>query len=299
MYILKPFAHETIWGGQRLLPYSPDKSAKRIGHLYSLYDSSDGSNFIDNGVYCGIPFHVVFDQIKSRYRLGDFEYFPLVLALVDASEHLSIQVHPDDAAASKLEGVERGKSESWFFIDQPRDAFIYNGCRCSSVEQVKAMIDAGKVAEIADMLKINNGDYVFVQAGTLHAITSGSFVYEIEENSEYTYRFYDYERIDSEGRKRELHLDKALACLHPELKSVIRNYSKGDIRERHYTTGLRPNLYGYRNESETLECLTILDEEANEIIEGASVRFGTTIVLEPDEILESNVKLAMMARFSV
>ncbi len=299
MYILKPFVHETIWGGQRLIPYSPDKSVKRIGHLYSLYDSESGSNSIDNGAYRGVPFHTVFNQIKSRYGFGEFEYFPLVLAIVEAREHLSIQVHPDDAAASKLEGVKWGKNESWYFIDQPQDGFIYDGCNCSSVEQVKAMIDAGKSGEIADKLTVCKGDYVFVPAGTLHAMTAGSLVYEIEENSEFTYRFYDYDRTDSEGRRRALHLTKALECIHPEQKSAVRNYLHGDIQERLYTTGLRKTQYGYRNVSATLECLTVLDEGANELIDGSFVHFGTTIILEPGEELESNIKLAMMARVNV
>ena len=299
MYILKPFAHETIWGGQRLLPYSQDKIVKSIGHLYSLYDSDAGSNLIENGDHCGVPFHTVFNQIKSRYGLGEFEHFPLVLAIVDAREHLSIQVHPDDSAASKLEGVKWGKNESWYFIDQPHEGYIYDGCTCTSIEQIKQMIDAGKGDEIADKLSVRVGDYVFVPAGTLHAMTAGSFVYEIEENSEFTYRFYDYDRTDSEGRTRELHLTKALECIHPEQKSVVRNYSNGEIRERLYTTGLRKGLRGYRNTSATLECLTILDEDADEIIDGTCVRFGTTIILEPDEQLESNIKLAMMARVNV
>lgn len=299
MYILKPFVHETIWGGQRLIPYSPDKSVKRIGHLYSLYDSESGSNSIDNGAYRGVPFHTVFNQIKSRYGFGEFEYFPLVLAIVEAREHLSIQVHPDDAAASKLEGVKWGKNESWYFIDQPHEGFIYDGCNCSSVEQVKQMINAGRGGEIADKLYVNKGDYVFVPAGTLHAMTAGSFVYEIEENSEFTYRFYDYDRIDALGRTRELHLSKALASIHPELKSVTSGYSNGDIRERLYTTGLRKDVYDYRNDSATLECLTVLDEGAEEIVDGATVRFGTTIILEPGEKLKSHIKLAMMARINV
>ncbi len=299
MYILKPFAHETIWGGRRLLPYAPDGNVNCIGHLYSLYDSDAGSNVVDNGVYRGMPFHTVFNRIKDRFGLTDFEYFPIVLAIVEAKSHLSIQVHPDDAAASTLEGTKWGKNESWYFIDQPTEGFIYDGCHCSSVEQIKQMIDAGKGAEIADKLFVKNGDYVFVPAGTLHAITAGSFVYEIEENSEFTYRFYDYDRTDAEGRKRVLHLEKALSCIHPWQKSVTSNYSKGDIRERFYTTGLRDNLHNYVNTSDSLECITVLDDTADEIIDGARVRFGTTIILEPGETLKSTIKQAMMARINI
>ncbi len=299
MYILKPQAHETIWGGSKLLPYVSNRALQRIGHLYSLFDFYNGSSTVDNGEYRGISFHTVYEQIKNQYGLAEFEFFPLVLAIVEAREHLSIQVHPDDSAASKLEGVKWGKNESWYFIDQPHEGFIYNGCTCSCVEEVKARIEAGAGARIADKLSVNKGDYVFVPAGTLHAITAGSFVYEIEENSEFTYRFYDYDRVDSNGHKRELHLAEALASIHPEQKSIVSNYSKGDIRERLYTTGLRKVLQGYRNASATLECITVLDETADEIIDGSRVRFGTTIVLEPGEILESNIKLAMMARVNV
>ena len=299
MYILKPFAHETIWGGSKLLPYVENQKSKQIGHLYSLFDNCTGSNIIDNGNFRGIPFHAIFNHIKTQYKLTDFEYFPIVLALVEARENLSIQVHPDDSAAYMLEGVKWGKNESWYFIDQPKEGFIYNGCNCSTVDQVKTMIEAGKGAEIADRLPVKKGDYVYVPAGTLHAITAGSFVYEIEENSEITYRFYDYDRVDSNGHKRELHLTKALTCIHTKQKSVVRNYSIGEIRERLYTTGLLKNIHNYQNKSATLECITVLDESADEIIDGSQVRFGTTVVLEPGEKIQSNIKIAMMARVNV
>ena len=299
MLILKPIAHETIWGGQTLTKYFPEPHDK-IGHMYSLFDDekSHTSNIILNGDYKGKTFHEYFSDKKNFFGLARFEYFPLVLAMVEAAENLSLQVHPDDSAAKEIENAPYGKNESWYFLQAPKSGEIFNGTKCSSVEEVKKLVTENRLSELADTLPISVGDYVYVNAGTLHAITSGAIVYEIEENAEYTYRVYDFDRADSAGKKRPLHIQQALKSLKPELKSVTKHYD-GEITERLYTTKLLDSLKNYQNVSDTLECLTVIDENADSYIDGAKLYFGVTIVLEPKEKISVDVGKTMMSRVKI
>ena len=296
MLILKPIAHETIWGGQTLTKYFPEHHDK-IGHMYSLFDDdkTQTSNVILNGEHKGKTFHEYFSGHKKNFGLERFEYFPLVLAMVEAAENLSLQVHPDDAAAKEIENAPYGKNESWYFLQTPKSGEIYNGTKCSSIDEVKNLIDAGKLSELADTLKISVGDYVYVKAGTLHAITSGAIVYEIEENAEYTYRVYDFDREDSAGNKRPLHIEQALKSLKPKLKSVTKSYD-GEITERLYSTKLVESLENYQNNSGTLECLTIIDSTADAFLDGVKIYFGVTIILEPQEKISLNIGKTIISK---
>ena len=297
MLILKPVAHETIWGGKILTKYFSTPYEK-IGHMYTLFDDKKFSNVILNGKHKGKTFHEYFIANKKSFGLEKFEYFPLVLAIVEAAENLSLQVHPDDAAAKEIENAPYGKNESWYFLRAPYSGEIYNGSKIFSLDEVKRFINEGRAAEIPDTLKVDSGDYVFVAAGTLHAITAGALVYEIEENAEYTYRFYDFDRVDDAGNKRQLHIEQALKALKPKLKSVAKKYD-GEITERLYTTKLLNKVEDYQNVSGTLECLTLLDENFNTQIEGVKINFGMTIVLEPEEKISINIGQCMIARVNL
>ena len=212
MLILKRIIHNTIWGGSRLSQYA-GVAGENIGHLYSLYCRKGVSNEILNGEWKGKCLNDVFPLFKSAFGLASYEYFPLTLALTEAKENLSLQVHPTDKAAMELENKARGKRESWYFIEAPTSGSIINGCTCRDRVQMQQMIERGEFLQLADTLPVSVGDYVFVEPGTLHSITAGSLVFEIEEGSDYTYRFYDYDRTDSQGNKRELHLEKAVNTL--------------------------------------------------------------------------------------
>jgi len=293
MLILETISHETIWGGQRLMLYS-DGMCKKIGHLYSLQCESEISNNILNGSYKGRTFNEYFDENKNTFGLGKYSLFPFILALVEANDNLSIQVHPDDKNAKNLEDAPFGKNESWYFLSTPDRGCIFDGCKAKTIEEVKEKTGSDKFESIIDELKVEEGDYVYVEAGTLHALTAGSYIYEIEENSPLTYRLYDFERTDDNGNKRELHLEKAFDSLKIDLKSDTRKYSNKCIEERRYITQLHKNIEGYINESDTLECLTIIQGEF--LLEDVLVRTGTTIVLEPKDRIDNYIEIAIMAR---
>lgn len=295
MLILKPDVHETIWGGDKLTPYS-NSNCKKIGHLYSAYQVNGNSNLILNGSWKGKTFGEYFLTNRERFRLSKYKEFPLVIALVDAADNLSIQVHPDDEMALKLENLPFGKNESWYFINAPKMGSIYNGCLCDSIDDLKKAIEKKEIDKTVDLLPIKEGDYVYIVGGTLHALSTGSLVYEIEENSEVTYRFYDFDRLDKDGKLRPLQIEQALASVHVKNKSKVSHYGSNPIEERMYQTQKIDHFSRYINESDTLECLTILKGEVYISSEEMTVRTGQTIILEPQDILEAYVESAIIAR---
>ena len=294
MLLLKRIVHSTIWGGPKICRLT-GVEGDRIGHLYSLYCRDGISNEILNGVWKGRCLNDVFPLFKDSVGMAQYEYFPLTLALTEARENLSIQVHPNDEAASRLENRARGKRESWYFIDAPTSGTIINGCTCRDKDQEAQMIAQEQFMAMADTLPVNVGDYVFVEPGTLHAITAGSLVFEIEEGSDFTYRFYDYDRTDPQGNKRELHVEKATSALDINLKSTAKRYSNQEIKEKTYSTRLIKNTENYTNESNTIECFSLVKGKLN--CDGMEVPLGSTILLWPGESLScSDTQLAFVSK---
>jgi len=292
MLIIKTMIHETIWGGEKLALYSGVDS-KKIGHLYSLISNGELESEILNGKYKGQLFRKYFDENKNRFGLSKYKEFPFLLALVDATDDLSLQVHPNDKIAFELEGADFGKNESWYFLEAPKNGKIFDGCKAKNSEELKEKVVAGQYDDVIDYLEVKPGDYVFIKAGTMHAMAAGSLVYEIEENCNATYRLYDFDRIDKNGKKRPLQTEAALKSIDVNLKSKVEKYDKEKI-ERLYSTKLIKNGKEYTNESKTLECLTIL-KGASEL-DGFKVQKGATVVLEPGEKVKLDTSDFIVAR---
>ena len=291
MLILKPIPHRTIWGGSLFSKYF-DGEFGSVGHLYSVFDSNGESSLILNK---NQTLHEYFSVNKSRFGLERYKEFPLIIAMLDASDNLSIQVHPDDNLAREMESAQYGKNESWYFLRAPRSGKIFNGSKIKSKDEIQNLLQTGRGSEISDEIEIHDGDYIYIPAGTLHSLTAGSIIYEIEENSEYTYRFYDFDRVDSFGNKRQLHIEKALRALNVDNKSTVKKYDKS-ITERMYVTNLLENVTGYKNDSDMLDCVTIMDENFDTTLENVRIRFGMSLILEPEESVELSASKIMSAR---
>lgn len=296
MVVLEPIVHETIWGGSRISQLA-GISGEKIGHLYSVFCRDGLSNRILNGEWSGKCLNDVFPLWKKRFHMEQCSFFPLTLALTEADEHLSIQVHPDDQLANTIEHKARGKRESWYFLEEPVSGYIYNGCICKNEKERDKFLQSKKYMGMADILTIKPEDYVFVEPGTLHAITAGSLVYEIEEGADFTYRFFDYDRIDNDGRMRELHVEKATVALCLHKKSTIKHYRGTNwIDEATYSTKRLVSKTNYRNDSSTIECLTLIRGQV--ICDGIYLRPGMTVMLWPDEAVgKADLELAFVSKF--
>lgn len=281
MMVLEPIPAETIWGGERLFPYARHQGMKNIGQLYTVQCRKEKSNRILNGQWAGKNLYEYY-QFRKQALGFTYDEYPLLIALVDAREDLSVQVHPDDQNAARLEHWPFGKTESWYFLEKPDRGRIVDGCLCRDEEELRQKVAEGRFQEIIDYLPVEKGDYVFVDAGTLHALGAGSLVYEIQENVDFTYRFYDYGRRDSQGNQRPLHLEKALEAVKTGRKSVVGHYS-GEIREKKYRTRLLEGT-NFLNPWDSWAFVTVLDGCIQ--VDGISAERGTSVLLEPGEGLE-------------
>lgn len=297
MYILKPVYHETIWGGNRLKRFIEEKKILngKTGHLYLVDGHDQMSNEVLNGIYKGQTLREVFKCEKRNWNLSQYVEFPLTIALVDALDNLSIQVHPDDIAAASIEGKKIGKTESWFFLEAPEAGWIYAGCRCKNLGDLREAVSMGRMEEITNRVPIQKEDYICIQAGTLHAMTKGSLVYEIEYGSDFTYRFYDFNRVDAEGNERKLHVEKAIQSIKINNSAKPKALKKGEwIREEAYEICVKKNVKLYKNNSGCLECLSVLN--GNGCAEGQRLTGGMGVILMPGEQIEGNLEQFIVAR---
>ena len=211
---LKPVLKDAIWAGQRLAAEygKSDNPNKKIAESWELAVHKNGVNVIENGEYAGKTLEEFFLQDKSIVA-PDYtsDKFPLMIKFIDAEQDLSVQVHPDDDYAAKYENGELGKTEMWYIIDAKPGAKIVYGLNDNYTrEDLQNLIDNGRFEECLNYIEVSPGDVYFIPAGLVHAIGAGILVAEVQQNSDTTYRFYDYNRLDANGNLRELHTKKAL-----------------------------------------------------------------------------------------
>ncbi len=215
MYIMKLTApcKDYIWGGTRLRDeYGKISDADKVAESWELSCHKDGKSVIANGEFAGMTLDEFIKQ-QGRDVLGSncsrFEYFPVLIKLIDAKDDLSVQVHPDNEYALRVEG-EYGKTEMWYVIDADEGAQLIYGFRNEiSREEFARRINDNTLLEVTNNVPVHKGDVFFIKAGTLHAIGKGILIAEIQQNSNTTYRVYDHGRVGKDGKPRELHIEKA------------------------------------------------------------------------------------------
>lgn len=212
MFKLTPFIADYIWGGSRLIDeygIKTDKSPAAEAWVLSCHKA--GPAVVTEGEYKGKTLQEIYESDKSICGTNGqkFEFFPILIKLIDAKNNLSIQVHPDDEYAMRVEG-EYGKTEAWYILDCDDDAELILGFnRDVSVEEFKEAAQSEKMLDIVNKVKVKKGDLFFIEAGTMHAICKGIMLAEVQQNSNTTYRIYDYGRLGADGKPRPLHVDKA------------------------------------------------------------------------------------------
>ncbi len=212
---LSPAFKDYLWGGRRLAEdYNKEYTGRYLAESWELSCHPDGPCRVENGEYAGLTLP---EYIKAAGQgvLGSncsrYEDFPILIKFIDAKEPLSVQVHPGDVYAKEHED-QPGKTEVWYIMDCEPGAFLYYGFeRPVSEEEFARRIADETLTEVLHKVEVQKGDVFFNEAGTLHAIGKGIVVAEIQQNSNVTYRVYDYGRVGTDGKKRQLHIDKALA----------------------------------------------------------------------------------------
>lgn len=202
---LRPAIKDYIWGGSYFTKYG--KGTGILSELWELSVRDSDSSYIPS-------LNLRLDNAIDNDDIGPvskrFPYFPLLIKLIDAKENLSIQVHPSDEYALKNEN-SYGKTEMWYILDNEPGAGLYVGLkRDYSKKEIEELLRNGKILDALNFFPVKRGDYFLIKSGTIHAIGKGVQLIEIQQNSNLTYRLYDYDRTDKFGNKRELHIDKAL-----------------------------------------------------------------------------------------
>ncbi|MBQ7596062.1 MAG: class I mannose-6-phosphate isomerase [Clostridia bacterium] len=212
MFKLTPFVADYIWGGTRLIDEYGIKTNKNpAAEAWVLSCHPAGPSVVAGGEFEGKTLEQVYQSDKSICGThGEkFEFFPILIKLIDAKNNLSIQVHPDNDYAMRVEG-EYGKTEAWYILDCDDDAELILGFnREVSVEEFKEAAQSEKMLDIVNKVKVHKGDLFFIEAGTMHAICKGIMLAEVQQNSNTTYRIYDYGRLGADGKPRPLHVEKA------------------------------------------------------------------------------------------
>ena len=227
---LKPLFMHRIWGGTALRDkFNYKIPSENTGECWAISSHENGDCEITNGKFKGMTLSNLWSNHKELFGNMPGDKFPLLTKILDANDNLSVQVHPDNEYAKENENGELGKTECWYIIDCDDDAEMIFGHNAKSKEELEYMVSNNKWSDLLRRVKVNKGDFFYVPSGTIHALCKGTLVLETQQNSDTTYRVYDYDRVDSNGNKRELHVDKSIAVTtvpHVENKpnySIIEN----------------------------------------------------------------------------
>ena len=210
---LLPIWKDYIWGGNILKQkYNKYFDTNIIAETWELSSHPEGSSIICCGEHEGMTFFEFCKKFPEAIggEYNQFSSFPMLIKLIDAKNNLSVQVHPDDAYA-KLHENAYGKNEMWYILEADEDAFIYMGFKEDiSLDDLKEKIVDGNIIDVLNAFKVQRGDTFYIETGTIHSIGAGIVLAEVQQNSNLTYRVFDFERKDVHGNLRPLHIDKAL-----------------------------------------------------------------------------------------
>ena len=230
---LQPVGMDYLWGGTRLRDeYGKKIDMTPLAETWECSVHPDGPSVVANGEYRGRELRDVLKEhpewMGTKVQNGEF---PILAKFIDAKKDLSVQVHPDDDYARQHE-CQNGKTEMWHIIDADEGAQLIYGFKHRVTEEIlRNAVENGTLDKHLQKVKVHKGDLFYVPAGTVHGIGAGILVAEIQESSNVTYRVYDYDRVDKNGKKRELHFDKAVQVMDmdvaPDLKQkprIVRHY---------------------------------------------------------------------------
>jgi len=239
MYPLKfqPILKQTLWGGDKIIPFKHlNEKLERVGESWEISGVENNESVVINGEYRGytLPqlvreFEDVLVGEDNYHRFGD--KFPLLIKFIDAQKDLSIQVHPSDELAKKRNN-SLGKTEMWYVIGAEKGAKLRSGfSKQITPKEYKEHVANDTITDVLMEYEIHAGDVFFLPAGRIHSIGAGAFIAEIQETSDITYRIYDFNRVDANGKKRELHTELAKDAINYEVQDDYRTHYEVEKNE--------------------------------------------------------------------
>ena len=245
---LEPEFKDYIWGGQKLKNIF-NKSVKNeecTAESWEVSTNENGESTIKNGIYVGKTLTELFNNKSVRKEIfgtkcENLEEFPILIKFIDANQSLSVQVHPNNEYAKENEN-SYGKSEMWYILDCDPGAQIICGVKPGVTKEIlESSINSDKIAEILNYIDVKKGDAIYIPSGTIHALLGKTLVAEVQQNSNITYRVYDWGRVGKDGKPRELHIKKALDVIDIQKYSQINKINNEDqkvniVKSEFFTT---------------------------------------------------------------
>lgn len=279
---LNPSLKSYLWGGTNLKSqWNKVSTEQTLSESWELSCHDDGPSEIVCGKYDGKLLKDVITDKDLGANCRNFKFFPVLNKIIDASKPLSIQVHPSDEYALEHEN-QFGKTEMWYILSAEEGAFLYLGLNCDmTADQFAEAVENKTICDYLNKVYVHSGETYFIPSGTIHAIGSGITLYEVQQNSSLTYRVYDFDRVDANGNKRQLHVDKA--------KKVV-NLNKYDVPDpaRQQLLGKCKYfaLYRYQGNNEfcypnSFSAITVLDGQVD--INGLKLIKGETAFVSAGE----------------
>lgn len=288
MLFMEPVCTHNIWGGSRLKDeFGYSINGDDIGECWGISAHPNGDGTIKNGVMAGKKLSEVWKEYPEMFGNLSYDRFPLLTKIIDAREDLSIQVHPDDAYAKVHENGSFGKMECWYIIDCKENATIVVGHNARNHEELEQMIQQGKWNDFIREIPIHAGDFIQIDPGTVHAIKGGTLLLETQQNSDITYRVYDYDRL-SDGKKRPLHIEQSIDVITVPAKKAedsIRTTTFLSENKFHllyecqYYSVFKMLLVGEKKWEQKYPFFNISIVEGNGQIDGISVKKGDHLIL--------------------
>lgn len=294
----KPIIKDKIWGGPKLRDVLGKKASEKAGESWELSGVSGDISLVENGFLAGNTLEEVIEVYMSEL-VGEKVYekfgleFPLLIKFIDAADFLSIQVHPDDTMA-RARHNSYGKSEMWYIVESDNGELIAGFNRKLDKEAYLAHVKNGTLKEIMNREAVVPGDIYYMPAGRVHAIGAGVLLAEIQQTSDVTYRIYDWDRTDDEGKARELHTDLALDAIdfryHKEYKTsyqAIKNSTSTAVDTQFFTTGVIKLDKAVEKDFNLIDSFVIymcMEGEANITYQGGEqkIQKGETVLIPAD-----------------
>ena len=294
--LFRPYYKRTIWGGTEIARFKGEESRHQdVGESWELSAIPGGESVVASEFYRGYTLPQLIDEFGARLmgaevsrRFGSS--FPLLVKLIDANDNLSVQVHPDDTLAARRHG-SAGKTEMGYIISSRPGARIYSGLkRAITPQEYVESVREGSFADLVAAHESHPGDVFFLPAGQVHAIGAGNFLAEIQQTSDITYRIFDYNRVDSEGRPRELHTEQAIDAIdfsgEGEGRRPAETFPEGDadLVECEYFKVRKLKVEGERQlalKEDSFLIIVCLEGEVNVALEDGEVKMkaGQTVLV--------------------
>lgn len=284
MYIVRPITMETLWGDTRLHSYQGDRAAQTIGCVYTL----SGIDGIDCEIYNAkerTTLHRAVQKNPSAFGLQEGEDFPVIIAFDSCAQDVSFQIHPTDTYAKEQLHLPYGKSEAWYFIEKPSEGWVYAENKAGHRTAVEAALQKKDFHGVIDHIPVSKHDLVYIRSGTMHALTAGSLIYEIQQSTNITYRLYDYERTDKHGNTRPLHVKEALANLDSSLHVQKQSFPKGTSFDQREFSLQHLTLSGsYTNTYSIASVISVVSGSL--LVDTFPVSQGVSILVMPEECIQ-------------